>query len=637
MQRHLDRRHLLGLALSVGTVDWAHRSLAAAALAGTVRVIPEGRAPVLYDLAQAVDGGSFQGEGFTQRLFWLPRAPEFPALSICYRPDEDGRRHELVFELSDATAREAVELGGYAVTLEIGGRTVLRGATPRHYWAARWRLQTAPRPRIRRVEALVKAGLVPAYSPATPRVAYHGKRYEPMGLADTTAYMATTGERNDLGLFPEWTANFLASGDEADAEAMMANAEATATFPWHWRDETRRIFNIDRHPDWSIDNRFAPPDKVASWPAKRDQAAPTVDDAHQPQLTYVPYLVTGDLYYLEELQFQANWHMWSGGSGQGLGLLSDSQVRGFAWTLRQLAMAAAVTPGTVPASLLSRDYFLRKLENNRKWYVEQTVESIDPVAQTFHFPWVTDVTLVASWQEDFIAIVLGQIVRMGFTAWRPIHDWACVNLVARGSGAGGWPRSVPVWYYITLLQSNGMPATDWSMLAQRNAAVLKAPQDGGLGPHDINYLGTYLAAMRLAASVGHTEMLPLIAWYEKREPPRFIQKYLIRPDVTAAVAPPPETPGDPQFRSTIQRLPPKPGQYTLAEGAAQVMGTVAGQSLSVSSPNEFWRALRYEGGVVAFSNIHAGGTVLIKGIESVAFFGDSFDVAAGRWRTGRPL
>lgn len=630
MRRTPTRRDLVGMALGAGVATLATRRGSAAPPAGVIRITPQGGQPVVYDLAAARDAGAFQGPGFVQHCFALPGAPGLPALGVWYRPDVDGRRQEVVLELSDAKARQAFDLGGYAVVLEIGGRAVLSGAAPRHYWSARWRLQNAPRPRIRTIEAITHAGLVPGYQ-GSERSGVRGKPYEPMGLADVTAYMPTTGERDDIGLFPGWTTELLATGSDAAWRRVVANAEACATFPWHWRDETGQIFNIDRHPDWSIDPRFAAADKVPAWPASRDQAAPTADDAHQPQLTYVPYLLTGDPYFLEELQFQANWHMWALGSQNGLGILSPSQVRGLAWTLRQVALAAAATPDAVPPWLLPRDYFLRKLENNRRWLAEQTVDSIDPFVQAFHFPWVTDIKGIGSWQEDFVSLVLGQIVRLGFTAWRPIHDWACSNLVARGSGGSGWPRGVPVWYYVNALGPDGMPVTDWAALARLNEAALKPPKDGGLGQLDGNYLGTYLAAMRLAISVGHSEMLPILAWYESRAPVRPAQKYLISPEPGPPVPPQPGSAGDRQFRSSLQRLPPRPGIYALASGAASVIGSGGGQTLKVDSPNEFWEASPHAGGVVVFNNTHAGGSVIVKDVQLIAFGGNSFDVASGQW------
>jgi hypothetical protein len=627
MSRQSTRRMMLETMAGAPLASLLPRP-AAAAPDGTIRIAPQGGAALVFDLARARDAGAFRGPGFVQHCSALPRDSAMPWLSVCYRPDEGGKRHEVVLELSDAGARQAVDLAGYAVELEIGGRTLLRGAVPRHYWAARWRLQSAPRPRVRTVADLVRAGLVPVYLPGAESGA--GKPYQPMGLADVTAYMPTTGERDDIGLFPAWTTAFLASPTETNWQRVLANAEACATFSWHWRDETGQVFNIDRHPDWSIDPRFAPAAKVPAWPAGRDERTdPVVDDAHQPQLTYVPYLLTGDPFLLEELQFQANWHMWSNGSQNGLGLLSDSQVRGLAWTLRQVALAAAATPEQVPPWLLPRDYFLRKLENNRRWLAERTVDSIDPFTQTFHFPWVIDLRGIGSWQEDFISLTLGQIVRMGFTAWRPIHDWACENLVARGNGSSGWPRNVPVWYYVSGVDDAAVAATSWAALAKLNEAKL----DPRL---DLNYLGTYLAAMRLAASLGHAEMRPFLALYESRMPARFGQKYQISPELAPTVPPQPASAGDSQFRPAIQRLPQRPGNYALAPGAAYVLGSAPAQNVVVASPDHTWEATLHGDGAVGFLNIHDGQTLLVRGIMSVLFDGNSFDVARGQWINPRP-
>ena len=35
----------------------------------------------------------------------------------------------------------------------------------------------------------------------------------------------------------------------------------------------------------------------------------TLDRAHQPSLAYIPYLMTGDLYYLEEMHFWASYDL----------------------------------------------------------------------------------------------------------------------------------------------------------------------------------------------------------------------------------------------------------------------------------------------------------------------------------------
>jgi hypothetical protein len=626
MTELLERRRLLAACAATFAAP------AGAAPAGVIRVTPEGGAPILYQLAGARDAGSFQGPGFVQHCFVLPRAAALPALGVIYRPDADGRRHEVVLELTDAAGRQAAEMGGYAVTLELGSRVVLGGSTPKHYWAGRWRLQTAPRPRVRTVESLIRAGLVPAFE-ATGATGQPGRPYTPMGMADVSPAFGMTGGRPEIGLFPAWTTEFLATGSDVAWQRVVANAEACATVPWHWRDETGQIFNIDRHPDWAIDGRFAPADKTPTLPTTRDPLRANPEDAHQPQLSYVAYLITGDPYFLEELQCQANWHMWSHGSTNGLGLLfPGAQVRGLAWTLRQVALAAVATPDPVPSWLLPREYFQRKLENNRRWFAEQTVDSIDPVAQTFHFPWIVDLKNVAGWQEDFISLVLAQIVRMGFTAWRPIYDWACGNLIARGNGTSGWPRQFPCWYYITLRKPDGELVADWASLAELNQDKLKPT------PPNWDYFGIYLAALRSAVSLGNRDALPILDFYVRNS--RAEQKYLISPQPAPPVPPQPANRGDPQYSPGLQRLPPQPGRYPWlnqsGRGTWQVLGTAAGQTLTIGLPANIWSIQRYNARVSSFYNLKSYNQVMVKNIQHVAFADKTYDLAAGEWLPEKP-
>ena len=91
------------------------------------------------------------------------------------------------------------------------------------------------------------------------------------------------------------------------------------------------------------------------------------DDAHQPSLAFVPYLVTGDYYYLEELHFWANWNMILAKPDLrqfDKGLLGWSQVRAQAWSLRTLGHAAFITPDDHPL----KSYFVTRVENNINHY-----------------------------------------------------------------------------------------------------------------------------------------------------------------------------------------------------------------------------------------------------------------------------
>src|SRR4030095_8260932 len=89
------------------------------------------------------------------------------------------------------------------------------------------------------------------------------------------------------------------------------------------------------------------------------------DSSHMPSIAYVPYLATGDRYYMEEMGFWANHnliYMWPAqrGSPASLGLFWGQQPRGWGWGMRVIAQAAAYTPG----SDYRKAYFTTKLNNN---------------------------------------------------------------------------------------------------------------------------------------------------------------------------------------------------------------------------------------------------------------------------------
>ncbi len=308
--------------------------------------------PVTYDLAAATELGEFTSPaGYTQLNYALPINAALPNLQIFYRPDSAGSRQELVFEQSNATTQSPMaDLGAYTAESSIAGAT-LSGSVPVHYCGARWRMQTAPRTPYTTIAALVAAGIVPSYQADGAPIYGSVQAYTPMGFAGVTPFFPQTGERDDLGVLPAWTTSYIATGNAVMGEQMFANAEASASVNWHWRDETGQVFSIDRHPDWAQSSNAYPVGKQIAY-AEPYQLSPGVaDDAHQPSLAFVPYLLTGDLYYLEECQFAGNNILWAAGShnGTGMTIVLNTQIRGMAWSLRQLAFATAATPASVPS------------------------------------------------------------------------------------------------------------------------------------------------------------------------------------------------------------------------------------------------------------------------------------------------
>jgi hypothetical protein len=76
----------------------------------------------------------------------------------------------------------------------------------------------------------------------------------------------------------------------------------------------------------------------------------------------VPYLVTGDYYYLEEAYFWGNYALlaqWPVPRQDGRGIMSD-QIRGNAWGLRNIADAGFIAPDGSPEA----EYFEQRILNN---------------------------------------------------------------------------------------------------------------------------------------------------------------------------------------------------------------------------------------------------------------------------------
>ena len=133
----------------------------------------------------------------------------------------------------------------------------------------------------------------------------------PMANAMISKDMSQVGGRGDLGIMPIWNARYLASQNEQAEKTMLANADAAGSIPWHYRDEaTGDYLRIDQHPNLWMDGR-------TNWPQFGDDgltngfpdgkaAGWAFDTAHQPALSYLPYLVTGSQYYLDELMAQTD-------------------------------------------------------------------------------------------------------------------------------------------------------------------------------------------------------------------------------------------------------------------------------------------------------------------------------------------
>lgn len=291
----------------------------------------------------------------------------------------------------------------------------------------------------------------------------------PMASVFITPYFGTTGGRHEIGPYPRWTAMFLISQDDRALYSMLANADAAASVPIHYRDEvTDQPLDLDRHP--GVTTNFGTSDTADRLPAMSDAATIwTPDSAHQGSYTFVPYLITGDVFYLEEAMFWASWNLAQidpNLRGRSQGLLFGDQLRGQAWALRSVGEAARAAPDSHPM----KAYYEQKLANNLSYYSTQYSASNPEVSPLGFIQKPDSPTKNIPWQQDFLVIVLAQLKQDGYPAAAPAFNWLSNFSVGRfmhEEDAGFCLGKAPTGELIIRDTSNAL-ITTWPALAQRN-------------------------------------------------------------------------------------------------------------------------------------------------------------------------
>ena len=253
----------------------------------------------------------------------------------------------------------------------------------------------------------------------------------------------------------------------------------------------------------------------------------SIDTAHQPSLTYLPYLLTGDPYYLEALQFACTWNFGANSPEYRnykdcvLGAYPHSDVgqsRAFAWSIRTLAYVALATPESVPSWLLPRAYWKRKLDANRDYFMMRFVgnnSAMYRVFRTTSSPWYIPAagsaypnnTSIDPWQDYFQGAVFEQMLRMGFREWTPIADWKSGLVLGLTSGQSGWNCNTGTPYRLKLRVNDKAPwvgsfAEAWAL----NKPMLGDPQRyTPTDPTYDMYARGYLALLRARKVFGAAE------------------------------------------------------------------------------------------------------------------------------------
>jgi hypothetical protein len=290
----------------------------------------------------------------------------------------------------------------YDVNVAANGQTLWSKAGVTSYSYTRWRKTFAV--------GSTQASVVPDFQPfqqseAVPRylttvvdVPYDtsGPQWDIMGFGNMEPSMVQGGGREDIAPFPWWQARYIARRSTASQRATMLNGNNSGS--WSLHVATPDGLSIIRVTDAGKNNYwFDPAHRYGSdgpaAPARGDgwirgvrmgdatwsDYDAKVDSEHVPNLTYLPYLVTGDRYYLDQTKFWAAWGIMQAGpvdplypepvfspnfnrsrkGAQGL-MWVLGLGREYGWPLRNAVLAAVATPDSDP----DKAYFKTIVQNN---------------------------------------------------------------------------------------------------------------------------------------------------------------------------------------------------------------------------------------------------------------------------------
>jgi hypothetical protein len=180
----------------------------------------------------------------------------------------------------------------------------------------------------------------------------------PLSNANIDKFMGGTGERPDLGILTGVQADWLMTGDSRIWKVVIAQSEASGAIPWGHHDSVnnRPLNSLPGvgYPGMWMDYRGQPGQLNVNPP--NTQISDTgctgwkIDMAHQPQLTFLAYVLTGSMWLRDRVEQFACFSVMDtepnrrtrDGQGNDQLICQGYQVREAGWRLRDVAVAVNI-------------------------------------------------------------------------------------------------------------------------------------------------------------------------------------------------------------------------------------------------------------------------------------------------------
>jgi hypothetical protein len=231
-----------------------------------------------------------------------------------------------------------------------------------------------------------------------------------LNCGDWLTNFSSTGGRGDIGWVPRWYLRWLYTFDSRFAWLVRGNADLAGTSPYHlWESATGKWFDSGHTTDafgYAVSVNARPTVREENGPTGWDQygsasdkftfveALPAgintgfmlsdnygwgmeygmSDPQHQPAWHYIPYLTSGDYFYLEDgLAYSSQFFLRAGNTARHNDwAISPGATRGMAWAQRSSYQMAIMTPDPTLASSSNmsfpeKAYYLEKANNQIPW------------------------------------------------------------------------------------------------------------------------------------------------------------------------------------------------------------------------------------------------------------------------------
>ncbi|MCW8084800.1 hypothetical protein [Sabulicella glaciei] len=386
---------------------------------------------------------------------------------------------------NDLALRPGVEYASYELRVSLDGREAMAGRVARHHPYAGWGRLVSTRPIAAHIRFdptyLADAAAAHRYDLGTgvaPQVLDGFARamaapswtvpLDPRGI---TQRMHTGGARADIGPAPLPVAAWVISQDRRATRFVLGQAEAAGAIPWHFRDPQGGWIDTRRRPGFWTDTRARPPHGL-TFPVGGDHGwAP--DRAHQPDYSFMPWILTGRRAFLDNLTAQAHHSViatWPGVRREGglpdNNIVHNAQTRSAAWSMRQVdnaAWALGDQAGWVGEVSAANWAWLRRMLP--EWTATQG-EAHGWIPGEYGGSGV-----LPPWQQDYFVSTVAMAAKRGSADARAVLSWMENFLAGRFLARDrGFNPHDGCAYLIAISPPRGTPYRSWAEIGRETVA-----------------------------------------------------------------------------------------------------------------------------------------------------------------------